>query len=860
MIRKKPVLAFGWGLTIVFLVLGIWRVTVLEMLDTAAYDFMMRLRAQPQSASNIVMVDIDNSSLEKLGRWPWSRSLIAKGVQKINQGEPRVVGLNLLLSEAEKSDGLEILAALEELFNQSLLKQSGKPGEVYLKALNAAQQQLQHDLKLSQVLKKAGNIVIPALLKPSSSENISLTRPAEGIQAFSVNLNQPAKRSRIPRAAEIVLPLPQYLDAVRGIGHFNLDYDPDGAARREALVINYRGLMIPSYTLMLAAQYLDVPVRQIEFKEGVSVAVGNHVVPTSREGAMFVNFKGSRGSFQRYPFVDLLEDKIAADVFRDKLVLISPSGAGIMNPLRTSTDPTMPVGEYSAHVIWSILNQRFVDRPGWGQFVELILILGIGLMVAYIIPRLRALYAASTFILLMTALAGVTIYLFVSRGIWIKTAYPLMEWVIGYIGVVSLSYVAAEASKDRVEGESAENNRMLGLSFQSQGMLDMAFDKFRRVPVQGDMKEILYNLALDFERKRQLNKAVAVYEHIAEHDREFKDIQQRKDKLIRASDTLVFGEGELSPGAAETQLLATATDTPPTLGRYEIIRPLGKGAMGVVYLGLDPRINRKTAIKTFRFSQELQSEAIAELKEKFFREAESAGALSHPNIVTVYDAGEEQDLAFIAMEFLEGETFETFIRKGHLLPVRRVIDYAATIAQALDYAHKEGIIHRDIKPANIMLLKQGEVKIMDFGIAHVAANSQTQTGVVKGTPYYMSPEQFSGKKVDGRSDIFSLGTMLFQMLTGRPPFFADNPLTLMHKIMKTPHPDPRTLNPKIPKALVKIMDRCLAKDRRQRYQRAAQLGRHLDEIGRKIDALRAQHVSNPVSSRKAARKVAGADT
>jgi serine/threonine protein kinase len=373
--------------------------------------------------------------------------------------------------------------------------------------------------------------------------------------------------------------------------------------------------------------------------------------------------------------------------------------------------------------------------------------------------------AGLTFIGLLVLILGGSTQLFVTKGLWVKVIYPAVELVIGYIGVVSIQYFITQTGKEKVEGESAETNRMIGVSFQEQGVLDMAFDK-----------------------------------------------------------------------SGNDSLTATGIDTRPTLGRYEVIKKIGKGAMGVVYLGQDPRINRITAIKTVRFADDFEPEEAQKMKEKFFREAESAGTLSHPNIVTIYDAGEEQDLAYIAMEFLEGTDLETHTKKGNLLPMRKVIGYIADIADGLDYAHERGIIHRDIKPANIMLLKSGIVKITDFGIAKIAASSQTKTGVVKGTPFYMSPEQIAGKKVDGRSDIFSLGVMLFQLVTGEVPFTGDSPASLIHQILNVPHPNPKTLNPKIVKPLVPIIDKTLKKDRKNRYQKASRLSANLKELGERIDA------------------------
>ena len=257
--------------------------------------------------------------------------------------------------------------------------------------------------------------------------------------------------------------------------------------------------------------------------------------------------------------------------------------------------------------------------------------------------------------------------------------------------------------------------------------------------------------------------------------------------------------------------------------------------MGEVFLGRDPHINRLTAIKTLRFEENFVEDEIEDIKEKFFREAESAGTMSHANIVTIYDAGEDRDLAYIAMEYLEGITLLRFTRPKRLLPVRKTIAYGVQIAHALDYAHRQGIVHRDIKPANIIVLKNGDIKITDFGIARITASSHTQTGVVKGTPYYMSPEQFSGAKVDGRSDIFSLGTMLFQLLTGTLPFFSESPAVLMNQIMNFPHPNPQAINPRVMPAIIPIVDKALEKNPDRRYAQAGLMAADLIKLDRRIE-------------------------
>lgn len=266
---------------------------------------------------------------------------------------------------------------------------------------------------------------------------------------------------------------------------------------------------------------------------------------------------------------------------------------------------------------------------------------------------------------------------------------------------------------------------------------------------------------------------------------------------------------------------------PATLGRYKVLKELGRGAMGVVYLGKDPTIQRFVAIKTMHLDEIDDADKVQEVKARFFREAESTGRLAHPNIVTIYDAGEEHDLGYIAMELLEGTTLKQWSRKPNLLPLDKLIPVLASVADALDYAHQQGVVHRDIKPANIMVTKDQTVKVMDFGIAKMASSSKTQTNVVLGTPTYMSPEQIAGKKVDGRSDVFSLGVVLFELLSGRPPFTADNVSALLFAIAHNPHPSIKLLRPDLPPAVRQILDQALQKDPALRFRRAAEFAQEL---------------------------------
>jgi serine/threonine-protein kinase len=261
----------------------------------------------------------------------------------------------------------------------------------------------------------------------------------------------------------------------------------------------------------------------------------------------------------------------------------------------------------------------------------------------------------------------------------------------------------------------------------------------------------------------------------------------------------------------------------PMLGRYQVEKELGKGAMGVVYLGKDPKIGRTVAIKTMALSQEFEGDELKEVKERFFREAETAGRLNHPAIVTIYDAGEEHDLAYIAMEFLKGKDLVPYTKPGTLLPPDKVLSIVERVADALGYAHTMGVVHRDIKPANIMYEPESDTpKVTDFGIARITDSSKTKTGMVLGTPSYMSPEQLAGKKIDGRSDLFSLGVTLFQMLCGRLPFEGESMTQLMFAIASNPHPHIREINAQLPPWIDVIIDKALAKDLNVRYQTGAE--------------------------------------
>jgi serine/threonine-protein kinase len=271
---------------------------------------------------------------------------------------------------------------------------------------------------------------------------------------------------------------------------------------------------------------------------------------------------------------------------------------------------------------------------------------------------------------------------------------------------------------------------------------------------------------------------------------------------------------------------------PGKLGRYEVIELVGKGAMGAVYRGMDPAIDRPVALKTIRFDSSTAAEQIAELRERLYREARAAGKLSHPNIVTIYDVGEEGDLQYIAMEFLEGYTLEEVVKKKQALNFKIVAKIVMQVCSALDYAHRQGIVHRDIKPANIMVLDNFEVKVADFGIARLEQPNMTMTqaGMAMGSPMYMSPEQLRGGKADQRSDIFSLGVVMYELITHKKPFIGENISQVIYNILNHDPEKPSNIDTNVPGILDLVVTRCLAKDPYARYQSAGEIAADLVDL------------------------------
>jgi eukaryotic-like serine/threonine-protein kinase len=373
----------------------------------------------------------------------------------------------------------------------------------------------------------------------------------------------------------------------------------------------------------------------------------------------------------------------------------------------------------------------------------------------------------------------------------------------------------------------------------------------------------LYSLGTQLEQRGRSVQATAVYRHLARIDNTYRDVALRLRRLMDAEHIKSkaatqaakrSAAGTPAPGpaasptasaraaaapvaAAKPGAAAAAGDGNDTqrLGRYQLEREIGRGAMGVVYLGRDTAINRLVAIKAIPLASEFSDSELAEARTRFFREAETAGRLNHPNIVTIYDVGEERGLAYIAMEYLKGRHLSEYATSSTLMEPRKVLDLMARTAQALGFAHKQQVVHRDIKPANIMYDPSTDVlKITDFGIARLTGAGSTRTGIVLGTPSFMSPEQLEGRTVTGHSDLFSLGVSLFQLLTGQLPFVADSMTALMQQIAEAPHPPLRAFRPDLPACVENVIDRALAKNPDARFDSGAQMAAALEDCRSRV--------------------------
>lgn len=571
------------------------------------------------------------------------------------------------------------------------------------------------------------------------------------------------------------------------------------------LIWNHKNRIVPDLTTML---YIKLSSSRLpKWNIGKDLQFEFSKIQTDNGGKVLPLFTKTNIKIQQFSLSEILSSKNLY-FLKNKIILIG--------------EDKDPVLKHTASTLLSLRSGFFASTPNWTIIVEKIAIIVLLHFLLLIFPKLQspsdiALSAGTVFMILFIQLALLAVF-----KIWT----PLTGSLIFFL-CCSILFVSKNIYKNRVNQLNIEKDNALmklGIIQFDNRQFDQSFLTLRQCETSDEVLEVIYNIGTEFQRRNQFNKAISVFSYIMDTMEGFKDAAERMNYL---SD---FMRGKIKKkssedGSSETLEIPHIEINRLVLGRYEIEKELGRGAMGIVYLGKDPKIGRSLAIKTLDFSKLIEGD-LEKAKARFFQEAKTIGMLNHPNLVMVYDVGEEDEIAFIAMDYVPGKNLNDFAKKSTLLPVPVVFHIVAQVADALDYAHGQNVIHRDIKPGNIIYNKKlNVIKVTDFGIARMMDSSQTRSDIILGSPSYMSPEQLRSSKIDGRSDLFSLGVTLYQLLTGHYPFEGKDLATITYKITKSKPVDVRNLRPELSESASKILDKALQKSPDKRFQTAKDMAR-----------------------------------
>ena len=589
--------------------------------------------------------------------------------------------------------------------------------------------------------------------------------------AFTESEELPGWTATIASAAKVFVPTRhRFADISPNEGFVQVNTDNDGVLRRSILWHRNGDVMSPSLPLAIA------------FAESTTATAPR--MSRTDDAIYFSNY----AELPRLSVSELLS--------RSKNTMLK--GATVFvdaDPTLVGAAAVLPSGQFVTHseltaaLLADIENERMIIAPSWVKAMEWFAPALLAIVSVLFMPDRNRHEIAVMTVSGIALLLLFEVFLLMALHVRIDLGRPILI----FAGVALLSaYLVADVKKVSYDAFKK------GSDFLSAGRLEPAFAEFRRCNPSETVAAVMYKLSLAFEEQAKPERAEAVLEWMKRTHSGHPDSDLAKQKL--------------SSGA------------PQRLGRYMIQRRIGRGAMGAVYLGKDPRINRPVAVKAIPIEKEFEDDELKEARLRFYREAESAGRLTHPNIITVFDAGEDKGLAYIAMEYVPGIPLKDFTDPKRLLAPKRALELCAATAEALDYAHNQGVIHRDIKPANLLYNpKDGSLKISDFGVARITDNNKTKTGIVLGTPMYMSPEQLAAEDLTGLSDLFSLGVTLYELLVGEVPFRASNIAVLMTKIT-TEDPAPvSTRRAGIPPSVDAVLAKAMAKQPNERFSCGAEM-------------------------------------
>lgn len=800
-------------------------------IELAGYDLGVRFSSTKSANQDVVIIKIDEASLQEKGGWPWPRDILADATLKLASANPAVIGYVLPLDREQSVHGLEYIHELQSLVSD----QSGQNYAQIKRLLSKAETSMDTDQVYADALRNSGRVVLAIPFLGSDKSNESVLGLADYLKKYTLDNVQGIEKEKsafiklffppqLISTEKVYPPIQPLARQANGAGTLYLGVD-QLHIRTEPLVLKHGNDFLPSFVLMMAARNRGLSTNSIKVDlKAHKITLGDEDIKVDNKLRIYPKFyrgQKDRNAFPEYSMADVLNDKISRNLLRDKTILIGLTAPQYTLPQTTPIGEVMPPVRVIAHKVSSLLNSELYDVPEWVIPAQLSVLLLVGLYLMFLLPRFRIGTGMAISSVLLIGLLNLHFISMVAQSIWLPMMTPFLALLIGHLVLGAKKFVESHLSVIKIE--LSEANKLLGQHYHAQGQLDQAMEKYRKCIVDTSLLEQMYNLGLDYERKRQFNKAVPVFEAIRHTEPDFRDVSERLSRNEEVSNAIVLG-GSGATNLNGTLVVSNSGMEKPMLGRYTIDKEIGRGAMGMVYLGHDPKIGRTVAIKTLMLSQEFEDEKLREVKDRFFREAETAGRLNHPNIVTIYDVGEDQDLSYIAMDYLKGVDLLAYTKQDKLLPSDEVLDVIMKVADALDYAHGQKVVHRDIKPANIIYDKNtGVLKVTDFGVACLTDTSKTKTGTILGSPSYMSPEQLAGKKVDGRSDLFSLGVTMYQLLAGELPFIGESLASLMYKIANEKHPDIRMFRPDLPACIAKIINKLLQKDIERRFQSGGQI-------------------------------------
>ena len=792
--------------------------------ERRVYDLVSRALPAGSVSSAVAVVAIDNAAITGIGSWPWPRDRIAATVDRLRRFGVRAIGITLPLSESQTPPALADLVA-----------DATKSGRRLSGTLKKWATQLDSDGDLARAIARQGRVVLsaeftqgePVIVAGRKGDVLGFQRlkPATIQKSgfFTFLVAPPAAPSLAVRA-----PLTPFVDAAAGVGVLP-DRRSIVPSTAIPLAVRRDDKVYPGFVTLMSALARRIPANAITVTPDRGVRIGKKTTIVAPD----LNYRplppASGKNAERVPVISvakLWESNFSGRRLKNKTVLIGLTRPDLTPLVQGSGGVELPPVVWAAHAVASLLELSHVHMPVAFYGLQRVLILMLAAALLFMPRRWHGRTGLIVTGVVSLVMLNTELVVLVSNQFWLPMAVPVLFLLSAQ--AVLFARRAFLMSAGQQLKELAEVRRDYAGTLKNQGRLDDAFTQYRKSPRYRGLLEPLYELGLAYESRRQFAKAIAVFAFAAQIKPSFRDIRGRLKRLKKVEAGL--GSKPLAGGApgTKTVILNDSGIENPMLGHYRLERELGRGAMAVVYLATDEKLGRKVAVKAMSLTDEFQGEALQEAQVRFRREAEAAARLSHPNIVTVYETGIDHDLEYIVMDYAEGESLEDYTDSDDLLTVWEVLDAGAQVADALDYAHERQVVHRDVKPSNIIYDREtGMIKVTDFGIACLTDSSRTRTGTVLGTPSYMSPEQASGKKLDGRSDLFSLGVTLYQLFTGRLPFVGDSFANLIYRITTQKHPAIKKIRPRLNANISRIINRTLQKDPEQRYDSGAELSEAL---------------------------------